>query len=86
MSVSKIAKLHVVLRQIADPSYVGNYSDAEVVAIYRKWAKNALDYWTAEYAGPDDEPAIEIGTCQSCGSYLDAMHYKACPYCEGYIG
>lgn len=35
-------KCEVVCRQIADPSYTGNYSDEEVVAIYRTWAKNAL--------------------------------------------
>ena len=34
--------LAVVLRQIADPSYVGNYSAEEVVEIHRKWATDAL--------------------------------------------
>ena len=40
---SRERRLEGVLRWIADPSYVGNYSDAEVVEIYRKWAKGALD-------------------------------------------
>ena len=31
------------LRQIADPSFVGNYDDATVIEIYRKWAKVALE-------------------------------------------
>jgi hypothetical protein len=35
-------RLRGVLGEIADPSYVGNYSDAEVVDIYRKWATYAL--------------------------------------------
>ena len=32
-----------VLRVIADDSYVGNYSDEEVIDIYRTWATNALE-------------------------------------------
>ncbi len=32
-----------VLAQIADPSYVGNFSDQVVIDIYRTWARNALD-------------------------------------------
>lgn len=35
-------RLRRVLGEITDPSYVGNYSEAEVIAIYRKWAANAL--------------------------------------------
>lgn len=38
----EIKRLTERLTWIADPSYVGNYSDAEVVEIYRKWAKEAL--------------------------------------------
>ncbi len=36
---SRAEQAERVLARIADPSYVGNYSDAEVVEIYRKWAK-----------------------------------------------
>ena len=39
---AKIERLRKVLKQIADPSYIGNYSDREVVEIYRKWATYAL--------------------------------------------
>lgn len=38
----EVAKQLTVLRQIADPSYVGSYSAEEVVVIYRKWAARAL--------------------------------------------
>lgn len=31
-----------VLEQICDPSYVGSKEDAEVVEIYRTWARNVL--------------------------------------------
>ena len=39
----EVMALRGVLKVIANPSYVGNYSDAEVVEIYRKWAQSALD-------------------------------------------
>ncbi len=39
---AELAALRVTLGQIAEPSYVGNYLDHEVVEIYRKWAQNAL--------------------------------------------
>ena len=38
-----IERLESVLKQIADPSYVGNYDAETVVDIYRSWAKLALD-------------------------------------------
>lgn len=28
----------------------------------------------------------DISTCQSCGTYADAMRHKACPSCGGYLG
>ena len=44
MALAKRAvQIEVVLQQIADPSFVGNYSDTEVVAIYREWARNVLE-------------------------------------------
>jgi hypothetical protein len=32
------------------------------------------------------EDDIDIGTCQSCGRYLDRMVYRDCPSCGGYVG
>lgn len=29
---------------------------------------------------------VEIGTCQTCGGYFDAILTKVCPYDGGYIG
>ena len=38
---AELAERERALREIADPSYVGNYSPEEVVSIYRKWAAAA---------------------------------------------
>ena len=38
-----VGRTHTVLRQIADPSYTGNYSPREVVEILRTWACEALN-------------------------------------------
>lgn len=50
-----------VLRQIADPSYVGSFEAAAVVGIYRGWARNALfslaELDVVESANPDSEPS-----------------------------
>ncbi len=35
-------RLREALTWISDPSYVGSYSDAEVVEIHRSWAREAL--------------------------------------------
>jgi hypothetical protein len=32
------------------------------------------------------EDDMDIGTCQSCGRYLDRMVYRDCPSCGGYVG
>jgi hypothetical protein len=40
--LAEAATLREALGWIADPSYVGNYDDRQVVEIYRKWAVNAL--------------------------------------------
>ena len=39
---AELERVTAALRQIEDPSYVGNYPPEKVVEIYRTWAKNAL--------------------------------------------
>ena len=40
--LARVRELTEALTWIADPSYVGNYDDAQVIEIHRSWAKNAL--------------------------------------------
>jgi len=39
---ARVQELEAALREIRDPSYVGNYDAEAVVRIYRKWASAAL--------------------------------------------
>jgi hypothetical protein len=39
---AELERVTAALREIEDPSYVGNYSPEKVVSIYRMWAHNAL--------------------------------------------
>ena len=35
----------------------------------------------------ENEILLYLGTCQSCGRYLDVRRHKRCPSpCDGYIG
>jgi hypothetical protein len=35
----------------------------------------------------EEEALAYVGTCQSCGRYLDVRQHKRCPSpCDGYIG
>ena len=37
-------------------------------------------------AEKDWEYDVDVSTCQTCGSYLDVIVHKVCPYDGGYIG
>jgi hypothetical protein len=41
-TMAELERVTAALREIEDPSYVGNYSPEKVVSIYRTWAHNAL--------------------------------------------
>ena len=88
ITLEYIDMLEQALRQIADPSYVGNYSDAEVVEIYRKWALAALDASprVARTTGdPDVAPERGCPSCQGKGRVKSggSVREVACPRCKG---
>ena len=37
-------------------------------------------------ASDDVDYPGDISTCQSCGTYADAIVHKSCPSCGGYLG
>lgn len=63
----------------------------------QRWGQTALDVGPTldkMYSLPVDDPTdgSYLGTCQSCGSYLDVRFHQRCPHiirgrrCDGYIG
>jgi hypothetical protein len=84
---ARVTRLEDALRQIVDPSYVGNYDHEQVVEIYRKWASQALADSKALAGSSERITHGRHCTCGACAredwtqSHLACcgMHGKDCP-------
>lgn len=61
-----------------------SWDDLKAAEIHFK--ADVLDHWVS--SDIEEDPYVEIATCQRCGGYADPLRHKHCPSCgpDGYLG